>query len=95
MASFVALATACFGLPATRSLKDKRQIVRSGVAHLRNRFNVSAAEVGALGTFRRAELAIAAVGNNRPRLEAIIESAVRCLERDPRLILENLKVEFL
>jgi len=95
MASYVALASVAVALPATQSLKDKRQIIRSGVAHLRNQFNVSVAEVGALGTFRRAEIAIAAVSNNRPRLEAIIESAVRFLERDPRLVLDNLQIEFL
>lgn len=48
-----------------RSLKGKRQVVKSVVGQLRNKFNVSAAEVGANDIYQRAEIGIAAVGNDR------------------------------
>jgi uncharacterized protein YlxP (DUF503 family) len=95
MPTYVGVATLDMALPATQSLKDKRAIVRSGIATVQNRFKVAAAEVGALGTFRRAEVAIAAVGNNRASLESLLDGAVRHLERDPRWILEGVSVEFL
>jgi uncharacterized protein YlxP (DUF503 family) len=91
----VGLATVRLALPATSSLKDKRSIIRSGVAQLRKRYNVSVAEVGALSTFRAAELALTAVSTSKPRLDAMLDSAVRFLERDPRVVLEGVQVEFL
>ena len=42
-----------------RSLKQKRGVVRSISARLRNRFNVSVAETGGQGTWQRAELGVA------------------------------------
>jgi len=91
----VGLATIGFALPAARSLKDKRSVVKGGIANLHNKLNVSIAEIGALGTFRRAEVAIAAVSNNRAQIDSIMDSAVRLLESDPRWVLEDLHVEIL
>jgi len=45
-----------------RTLKDKRQVVRSMLDRMKNEFNVSAAEVGALDEYRSAVLGFAAVG---------------------------------
>ncbi|GMV35841.1 MAG: hypothetical protein AMXMBFR61_03490 [Fimbriimonadales bacterium] len=95
MAAHLGLAFVGLALPATSSLKEKRAIIRSGVAHVRHKFNVSISEVGALNTYRRAELAIAAVTNCKPVTEAVLQDAVRLLEGDPRVTLEDLHVEFL
>lgn len=95
MTAHVALCTFGLSIPAANSLKDKRQIVKSSLALLRNRFNVAVAEVGALNTFRRAEVAVVAVSNNKARLESIMESVTRFLEREPRWSLEDTQVEFL
>jgi uncharacterized protein YlxP (DUF503 family) len=63
-----------------RSLKDKRQVVRSILDRLKGQFNVSAAEVGTLDDHRQATLAVAAVG---PEMEVVrgvlqtIQNAVR------------------
>lgn len=61
----------------SRSLKQKRGVVRSIVQRLRNRHNVSVSEVGGQGTWQRAVIAIACVGMDasgvRKRLEAALE----------------------
>ena len=47
--------------PEVHSLKEKRSIVRSLVAKIRQSFNVSVAEVGHQGLWQRAALAVAVV----------------------------------
>ena len=58
----------------SHSLKQKRGVVRSIAQRLRNRHNVSVAEVGGQGTWQRAVIGLAAVGQDalmvRKRLEA-------------------------
>jgi uncharacterized protein len=46
----------------SRSLKQKRGVVKSIVQRLRNRFNISVAEVGGQDTWQRAVLGLSLVG---------------------------------
>jgi uncharacterized protein YlxP (DUF503 family) len=64
----------------SRSLKEKRGVVRSLSRRLRNRFNVSVAEVGGQGTWQRAALGIAATGSNELRVRQHLEQALRFVE---------------
>jgi uncharacterized protein YlxP (DUF503 family) len=45
------------------SLKQKRGVVRSIQQRLRNRFNISVAEVGGQGTWQRAVLGMSVTGS--------------------------------
>ena len=56
-----------------RSLKEKRRIVKSVVHRLRDKFNVSAAEVGANDIHQRAEIGVATVGNDRELINSKID----------------------
>lgn len=56
-----------------RSLKEKRQIVKAVIHRLRHQFNVSAAEVGANDIHQRAEIGVAAVGNDRELINSKID----------------------
>lgn len=60
-------------LHGCRSLKEKRQIVKAVIHRLRNEFNVSAAEVGANDIHQRAEIGMAAVGNDRLAINSKID----------------------
>ncbi len=64
----------------SRSLKEKRGVVRSLSRRLRNRFNVSVAEVGGQGTWQRAALGIAATGSSELRVRQHLEQALRFVE---------------
>lgn len=64
----------------SRSLKQKRGVVKSIVARLRNRFNVSVAEVGGQDTWQRAVLGLAVAGGDRARVRRNLEGAVDYIE---------------
>jgi len=56
-----------------RSLKGKRKVVKSMIGRIRNRFNISAAEVGANNIHQRAEIGFALVGNSGQRVNAQLD----------------------
>jgi len=64
----------------SHSLKQKRGVVRSIVRRVRNRYNLSIAEVGGQDTWQRAELGLCNAGTDRQRVRALIESAVVFIE---------------
>ena len=62
-------------LPGARSLKDKRQVVRSLKERLRSRHNVAVAELEEhADLWQRAALAIVSVAGKRDPLERLFES---------------------
>jgi uncharacterized protein YlxP (DUF503 family) len=62
------------------SLKAKRGVVRSILGRVRNRFNVSAAEVGGQGTWQRALLGFAAAGSDAGQVRRALDRAVAYVE---------------
>jgi uncharacterized protein YlxP (DUF503 family) len=60
----------------SRSLKEKRGVVRSITQRVRNRFNVSVAEVGGQGTWQRVELGLTSAGADASVVRARLEKAV-------------------
>jgi uncharacterized protein YlxP (DUF503 family) len=67
----------------SRSLKDKRQVVRSIKDRLANRFNVAVAEVDALENRQVAVLGFATVGNEASHVRAVLEEVLRALRGHP------------
>ena len=55
------------------SLKGKRKNVKSMIGRLRNRFNVSMAEIGANDVYQRAEIGFSLVGNDAPLINSKID----------------------
>ena len=74
-------------LPGNHSLKGKRQVVKSLIARLHNRYNVAAAEVAENDRWQTAALGVACVSNNAAHAREILESVVSFVEAD-RLDLE-------
>ena len=64
----------------SHSLKQKRGVVRSIAQRVRNRFNVSVAEVGGHGTWQYAELGLCATGSDRERVRGLIERTLDFIE---------------
>jgi|ETNmetMinimDraft_26_1059896.scaffolds.fasta_scaffold00013_14 hypothetical protein len=64
----------------SRSLKQKRGVVRSIVRRLRNRFNVSVAEVGGQDTWQHAVLGLSAAGAEAPIVRRVLEQALAYAE---------------
>ena len=67
------------------SLKEKRSVVRPIVAELRRRFPVSAAEVGALDLYRRAEVGVAVVGADARHCRDVLDTAERFVAARPEV----------
>ena len=76
-----------------RSLKDKRQVVRSIKDRLRNGFNISVAEVEAQDHRQLAVLGIALVGNDARQLRSTLDQIVAALRSHPVAELLDWEVE--
>jgi len=68
-------------IEGAKSLKDKRQVVRSLKEKLRHGFNISVAEIDGEGAWQRATVGIVAISASRDYLEGqmreVEEAAVR------------------
>ena len=64
-------------LPGVRSLKEKRVVVRSLVARLRSRLDLSAAEVGAQDQLQRALVGFAVVSGDLATARRLADEAER------------------
>ncbi len=65
-----------FRLPENSSLKGKRQVVKSITARIRNKFNVSVAEVDNLGQWQIATLGICCVSNDSRYTNEVLSRVV-------------------
>ena len=63
-------------LPENQSLKGKRQVVKSIVARLKNKFNVSVAEVDDHDLWQLATLGICCVSNDRRYTNEVLSKVV-------------------
>lgn len=70
-------------LRQARSLKDKRQVVRSILDRMRSTFEVAAAEVGARDDPQVALLGFAAVAEETAAVQAILEQIGNALRGHP------------
>ena len=68
----IALLTLDLFIPEAQSLKDKRRVLKSLKDRLRQNYNVSVAEVGALDKWQRAVLALTAVSNDHDQLASTL-----------------------
>ena len=69
-------------LPAAQSLKQKRSVIKSLKDRLRNKYNVSVAEVDYLDKWQRAKLAIVMVSSDRGPLESGFQSISAFIENE-------------
>jgi uncharacterized protein YlxP (DUF503 family) len=82
-------------LPDRHSLKEKRHVVKSLKDRLRQRFNVSIAEVDAHELWQRAVLAAACVGTDRPYVNGVLDQLVRAVEGDRAVDVIRTELEFI
>ena len=82
-------------VPGSNSLKDKRQVVKSLLANIRNKFNVSAAEMDNLDSHRRAGLAFACVSNDRNVANSMLDKIMDYIRSNPLCELAGSDMEFL
>jgi len=64
----------------SHSLKQKRQVLKSVMEKVKNRFNVSVAEVGSNDAWQRAEIGVCAVGNDRAFVNSSLDKVMNFME---------------
>lgn len=79
----IGILTVDLSVPGSDTLKDKRQVIKSLLDTIRNKFNISAAEVGHLDSHRRAELAFACVSNEQQLVNTMLNKIMEHIESNP------------
>jgi len=74
-------------LPSSRSLKDKRRVVKSLVERIHQRFRVSVAETDFHDLLQRAEISLAVVTNSEGEMEHLMEEIHSLVDREPEAYL--------
>lgn len=69
-----------FVLHGNRSLKDKRRILRTLKDRVKNKFNISVAEVGDQDLWNRMHIGVAAAGSDARYLEGLLTQVVNFVE---------------
>jgi uncharacterized protein YlxP (DUF503 family) len=90
----IGLLTLELHFPGARSLKDKRQTLRSFEQRVRNRFNVSVAEVEHQDLWQRATVAVVSVNTDQVHLEQTLTgvAAEAASARDALLVDQQMEV---
>lgn len=80
-------------IPGVNSLKGKRQIIKSIKERVRNRFNVSIAEVEKQDLWQRATLGLACVANDKAQANRILSKIIHFIEQDKNVSLTDYEIE--
>ncbi len=82
-------------IPGVNSLKGKRQIIKSIKERVKNRFNVSIAEVEKQDLWQRATLGLACVTNDKAQANRILSKVVHFIEQNRNISLTDYEIEIL
>jgi uncharacterized protein YlxP (DUF503 family) len=82
-------------VPEARSLKDKRMLVHSLRDRIRNKFNVSVAEVDDGDAHQRAVVGVAHVSNDQQFSNQVLSKIVNLVENERGVELADYQLTFL
>ena len=85
----IGLLTLDINIPESRSLKDKRQVLRSLKDRLRHRFNVAVAELEHQDVWQRAVIGVVTLGDQ----PGFVEQSLRAVLEDSELQLGRYLVD--
>ncbi len=92
---FIGVCTIELHVPDSGSLKTKRHSLRSLKDRIRNKFNVSVAEVGDNDLWQKASLAVAAVSNDKTHLNKTLDHVLDLVRSVPEVSLLDYQIEIL
>lgn len=82
-------------IDGSRSLKDKKRVLKSLLTRTRNTFNVAAAEVDNLEMWDRAGIGVVCVSNDSGHAHSILERVARMIDSCPWVTLESYEIEIM
>jgi uncharacterized protein YlxP (DUF503 family) len=92
---FIGVCTIEIHIPDSGSLKTKRHSLRSLKDRIRNKFNVSVAEVDDNDLWQKVTLAVAAVSNDKSHLNQTMDHVLNLVRSVPELSLLDYQIEIL
>jgi uncharacterized protein YlxP (DUF503 family) len=91
----VGLCTVELFLPGSQSLKDKRQVLLSLKDRLREKFNLSVAEVDGQDLWQKAVLGLACVANEGRYINQVLDQALNVIRAVPAVEIVQSRIELL
>jgi uncharacterized protein YlxP (DUF503 family) len=82
-------------LGEANSLKEKRRILKSLIERIKNRFNVSVAEVGEHDLWQRSTIGISLVSTERAHVHQVFAVVVKFVESQGTVLITNYQTEIL
>lgn len=76
-------------------MKDKRRIIKSLTARIRNSFNVSISEVNCQDLWQRSQLGVAFLTTNVRFAQSVLAKIMDFVEREKDIILIDSKIEII
>lgn len=89
----VGICTIVLFVPDKNSLKGKRQVIKSIKDRVRNKYNVSIAEVADHDLWQRAVLGIALVGNEKKFVNQVMDKVLDLIRSTPLVEVIDYKIE--
>jgi hypothetical protein len=90
---FIGVCTIEIHVPDSGSLKTKRHSLRSLKDRIRNKFNVSVAEVDDNDRWQKISLAVAAVSNDKSHLNQTLDHVLNMVRSVPEISLLDYHIE--
>ncbi len=82
-------------IPDGQSLKSKRQVLASLKDRLRDKFNVSVAEVGEQDLWQKAVLGVACVANEKAYVNQVLDQVMNHIRSVPMIEVVQSRIELL
>ncbi len=82
-------------IPDSQSLKAKRKVILSLKTRIRNKFNVSVAEVGDLDKWQRSVFGVSALSGDQKIVENMLKEVVEFAHKDFAVDVISAKVDYL
>ena len=95
MGIIVGLCTVELFIPESQSLKDKRQVLLSLKDRLREKFNLSVAEVDGQDLWQKAVLGFACVANEGRYVNQVLDQALNVIRSVPAVEIVQSRIELL
>lgn len=90
----VGLCTVELFIPDSGSLKGKRQVIKSLKDRIRQKFNVSVAEIGDQDLWQRSVFGIACVGTDNKFINGVLDQIINLIAEEHSVELLKHNIEF-
>jgi uncharacterized protein YlxP (DUF503 family) len=81
-----------FEIPDITNIKEKRRIIKSVLAKMKQRFHLSAAEIDLQDSLSFSQIGGAIVSNSRTFGESVLQKAFDMIERETNVRIQDMKI---